>query len=348
MDVGTNFLPLPGIGAGVYLYKLKAGSSEFTIKSPFIDGIFHGTAKSVQSLSSDALAKQAKSTTAFNDALLITKDGYLSYRMMITNSDTSGIEIKMRGGTGLVIVGLQRMIVMKDIPAGMFTMGSDSSADDSASPAHQVTLSAFKMQETEVTQEQYLAVMGINSSHFDTGAGASLRPVDEVDWYDAVQFCNALSAISGLTPVYDTSTWSADFSKTGYRLPTEAQWEYACRAGSTTAYWWGPDTNGLGACTWWENNSNGTTHPVATKLANSYGLYDITGNVWQWCNDWYGVYTGGAATDPTGAATGTYRVERGGSWHDSDSAYFRSTDRAYSDLPNFRNNDNGFRVVLPR
>jgi formylglycine-generating enzyme required for sulfatase activity len=348
MGAGTNSLALPRMGAGVYLYKVKFGGSEFMIKSPLIDGISHGTVISVQGSSFDALAKRAKNTATFNDAILVTKDGYLSYRMMITNSDTSGIEIKMMVGTGLVIVGLQRMIVMKDIPAGTFTMGSDSAADIDASPAHQVTLSAFKMQETDVTQEQYLAVMGTNPSHFDAGTGASLRPVEMVRWYDAVQFCNALSAISGLTPVYDTSTWTADFSKTGYRLPTEAQWEYVCQAGSTTEYWWGPDTNGMGGRTWSYYNSGGTTQPVATKLANSYGLYDITGNVWQWCNDWYGVYTAGAATDPTGAATGTYRVVRGGSWHDSDGVYFRSADRAYYDLPDFRDNDNGFRVVLPR
>jgi len=270
--------------------------------------------------------------------------------MIVTNADTSGIEIKMTVGTGLVLVGLQRMIVMKEIPAGTFTMGSDSSEDNGA-PTHQVTLSTFAMQETDVTQEQYLAVMDSNPSYFDTGTGALLRPVETVTWYNAAQFCNALSVLSRLTPVYDTSTWTADFSKTGYRLPTEAQWEYACRAGSTTEYWWGPDTNGMGARTWSYYNSGGTTHPVATKLANAYGLYDMTGNVWQWCNDCYGAYTAGAVTDPTGAAGGTYRVLRGGSWDSYINFYvidyFHSACRDYY-FPLFRDDLLGFRVVLPR
>ncbi len=223
-------------------------------------------------------------------------------------------------------------------------MGSDSAVDAGAQPPHQVTLSSFAMQETDVTQEQYAAVMDTNPSYFNTGTGASLRPVENMSWYDAVKYCNALSLLSGLTVVYDTSAWTADFSKTGYRLPTEAQWEYACRAGSTTEYWWGPDTNGIGARTWWYYNSGNTTHPVATKLANSYGLYDMTGNVYQWCNDWYGAYT-------AGAATGTSRVLRGGSWVNDRSTVdvddFRSAYRNY-DIPSSSNFNVGFRVVLPR
>jgi formylglycine-generating enzyme required for sulfatase activity len=243
-------------------------------------------------------------------------------------------------------------IVMKDIPAGTFTMGSsDPSNVPDASPPHQVTLSAFKMSETDVTQEQYLAVMGTNPSYFDTGTGASLRPVESVTWFNAVQFCNALSKLSGLDTVYNTTTWAADFSKSGYSLPTEAQWEYACRAGSTTEYWWGPDTNGMGARTWSVYNSGLTTQPVATKLANAYGLYDMTGNVWQWCNDWHGAYTAGAATDPTGASTSMFRVLRGGSWGYVDyvgAIVFRSAFRLLHVSPGVGGNNFGFRVVLPR
>jgi formylglycine-generating enzyme required for sulfatase activity len=192
-------------------------------------------------------------------------------------------------------------------------------------------------------------VVGTNPSSFDTGTGASLRPVEEVSWHDAAKFCNALSLLSGLTAVYDTSAWTSDLSKTGYRLPTEAQWEYACRAGSTTEYWWGPDTNGMGARTWSYYNSGGETHPVATKLANAYGLYDMTGNVWQWCNDWYGDYAAGAATDPTGPVTGTLCVLRGGSWFNDDGGGgvgFRSAFR-YVSNPGYGDDDEGFRVVLP-
>jgi formylglycine-generating enzyme required for sulfatase activity len=259
-----------------------------------------------------------------------------------------------------VWLGLVRHIVMKDIPAGTFTMGSDSSIDSGAQPPHQVTLSAFKMQEAEVTQEQYLAVMDTNPSYFDSGTNASLRPVEQVSWYDAVRYCNALSKLSDLDTVYNTTTWTADFAKSGYRLPTEAQWEYACRAGSTTEYWWGPDTNGMGARTWvvwgwvWLRVVDTTTHPVATKQANAYGLYDMTGNVIEWCNDWYAAYTGEAATDPTGPATGTLRVVRGGSVYPYIQAYlccytsyafFRS---AYRGQGGDYCGGLGFRVVLPR
>jgi len=177
MEAGTHSITLPRISAGVYLYKVKVGNSEFMIKSPLIDGMSHGTASSVQgsSSNSNALAKRAKSTAIFNDAIVATKTGYMNYLMRVVNSDTNGIEIKMKAGTGLFMSGVQRPIVMKNIPAGTFTMGSDSSVDYAAQPPHQVTLSAFAMQETDVTQEQYLAVMGRNPSYFDTGTGAALR-----------------------------------------------------------------------------------------------------------------------------------------------------------------------------
>jgi formylglycine-generating enzyme required for sulfatase activity len=237
---------------------------------------------------------------------------------------------------------LQRPIVMKDIPAGTFTMGSIDTANHGAQPPHQVTLSAFRMQETEVTQEQYLAVMDTNPASFDTGAMA-LRPVEQVSWHDAVLYCNALSKLSGLTQVYDTTTWSADFTKTGYRLPTEAEWEYACRAGSTTTYWWGPAAVGMSARTWSGYNSDYTTHPVAEKKANAFGLYDMAGNVFELCNDWYGGYSAAVAADPTGAASGTNRVLRGGSWFNGD-IDLRSANRLKWG-PGSRRNDIGFRCV---
>ncbi len=242
--------------------------------------------------------------------------------------------------------GLKRMIVMKDIPAGTFSMGDTGFSD--ATTVHQVTLSAFKMQETEVTQEQYLAVMGTNPAYFQTGDSALLRPVENVNWYNAVRFCNALSLLSGLTAVYDTTTWTADTSKNGYRLPTEAQWEYTCRGGTTTIYWWGADTNGMGSRAWTYDSSGSTTHPVATKTANSYGLYDMAGNVWEWCNDWYGSYTADAVTNPQGAATGSSRVLRGGSWINYYVLYRSAYRFNGSPGSGFGRSDYGFRVVLPR
>jgi formylglycine-generating enzyme required for sulfatase activity len=243
------------------------------------------------------------------------------------------------------LIGLQRMIVMKDIPAGAFTMGSSNNADFNANPAHQVTLSAFRMQETEVTQEQYLAVMGTNPAHFDTGAGAALRPVEQVSWFNAARFCNALSSLDGLTMVYDSTTWAADFTKSGYRLPTEAQWEYACRANSAKAYWWGDDASGMGARTWFADNSGNKTQPVATTVPNGLGLYDMTGNVFEWCNDWFDSYANSTQTDPQGPQSGTFKIIRGGCWvrpgHPT-----RSAARCNYN-PNFAFHTFGFRVVLP-
>jgi formylglycine-generating enzyme required for sulfatase activity len=240
---------------------------------------------------------------------------------------------------------LQRAIVMKEIPGGVFTMGSGSNLDFNAAPAHQVTLSAFRMQETEVTQEQYLAVMGTNPAHFDTGAGSAIRPVEQVNWYGAARFCNGLSSLSGMDRVYDTTTWTADFTKNGYRLPTEAQWEYACRAKTTTAYWWGSDNTGLSARAWFADNSGNTTHAVATTIANPFGLYDMTGNVFEWCNDWFDTYNSAAQTDPTGPKTGLFKVNRGGCWLRIVPAIRSATRNNFN--PDFAYDSFGFRVVCP-
>jgi sulfatase modifying factor 1 len=157
-------------------------------------------------------------------------------------------------------------------------------------------------------------VMGSNPSKF-TACGADC-PVEHVSWCDAVVFANKLSSLEGLTPAYgnvsncDAVTWNR--SANGYRLPTEAEWEYAARAGTRTPYAGGE----LDAVGWYAGNSGNTTHPVAQKLANAEGLYDMSGNVWEWTWDVYGAY-GGLVTDPTGASAGPGRVRRGGSWSDA-------------------------------
>jgi formylglycine-generating enzyme required for sulfatase activity len=258
---------------------------------------------------------------------------------------------------------------MKLIPAGSFLMGVDSiyqtagAVNSFGDTIHYVTVSAFSMDTTEVTQAEYRSRMGVNPSYFRDSADWMSRPVENVTWFDAVLYCNARSNREGKDTVYSYSAIDSvpgngctglsditiNYAKKGYRLPTEAEWEYACRGGSTATYWWGADTNGMEARVSSYCNSTYTTHPVATKLANAYGLYDMPGNVREWCNDWYGSYAADTATDPTGPTMGTRRVLRGGSWY-YDLDLFRSAYRyGYVPIHGYgRYGYFGFRCVLPR
>jgi formylglycine-generating enzyme required for sulfatase activity len=246
------------------------------------------------------------------------------------------------------------VIKMINIPAGSFIMGDTAAF---ATPMHKVGLSAFAIGETDITQAQYQAVMGTNPSSFKTGTDAPNRPVETVSWNDAVRFCNALNKLAGLTNVYDTTKdywWPPDYTKNGYRLPTEAQYEYACHGGTKTAYWWGPDTNGLGRSAWWVGNANSTTHPVATKLPNGYGLYDMIGNVWQWVDDWSGYYPSDSVYNPTGPAQGDgsgHIMIRGGGWNETPYTFqmLRCANRGvpFHNGRGMATNFLGFRVVLP-
>ena len=229
---------------------------------------------------------------------------------------------------------------LKLIPAGTFTMGSpieeDGAEDDEEE--HQVTISkSYYLGAFEVTQGQYEQVMGENPSYFQKRVikkrDSSMYPVEKVSWEDAVKFCDRLSALP-------------EERKAGrvYRLPTEAEWEYACRAGSKAAFTFGNNPSGLGAYAWFNENSEGQTHPVGEKKANAWGLYDMHGNVWEWCSDWYGSYSKSAVVDPDGPNAATNRVLRGGSWYDG-AALCRSAFR-YRINPGFRNKDFGFRVAL--
>ena len=218
------------------------------------------------------------------------------------------------------------------LPAGTFLMGSAEDEPDRGEdegPQTEVTLTReFFLGATDVTQGQYEAVMGVNPSDFKTvGRDA---PVEEVSWDQAMAFCKRLTErerAAGRLPAGYVFT-----------LPTEAQWEYACRAGSTEAYAGEPAD-----LAWYDDNSGGTTHPVATKQPNAWGFYDMSGNVYQWCLDWYGKYPGGSVQDWSGPTSGRSRVLRGGSWYYSET-YCRS---AYRDFdPGFVGNILGFRVAL--
>jgi formylglycine-generating enzyme required for sulfatase activity len=196
----------------------------------------------------------------------------------------------------------QVALEMVSLPAGQFTMGSDER--DNEKPQHQVKVTSFAIGKYPVTQAQYQAVMGTNPSHFKNNPQ---NPVENVSWNDAKAFCQKLSEITGKT----------------YRLPTEAEWEYACRAGTTTDYYFGDNDNQLGDYAWYDGNSNNTTHPVGQKKPNAWGLYDMSGNVWEWCAD---------------------TCLRGGSW-----GYFpdfcRSAIRRPGNRRDHRYGNFGFRVV---
>jgi len=207
-------------------------------------------------------------------------------------------------------------------------------------PTHQVTLSSFYIGKYEVTQAEYQAVMGTNPSHFS----GSDKPVENVSWFDAVEYCNARSIQEGLTPCYNTTNiQECNFSVNGYRLPTEAEWEYAARGGSNNPDYLYSGSNDINSVAWNSSNSGSTSHNVGTKTPNGLGIYDMSGNVWEWCNDRYGSYSSSAQSDPVGPATGSYRVTRGGSWYYS-ATYCRVAYR-YDDYPANSNYNIGFRLA---
>jgi formylglycine-generating enzyme required for sulfatase activity len=228
------------------------------------------------------------------------------------------------------------------IAAGSFEMGSPSSEKDRGSDEsqHRVRLTkSFLMATTEVTQGQWQAVMGSNPSRFSS-CGADC-PVEKVSWFDAVKFANALSKKEGLRAAYRISGWSVSWDKSanGYRLPTEAEWEYAARGGQSHVY---SGSNTVSSVGWTKENSGSKTHKVAGKRANAWGLYDMTGNVWEWVWDRYGNY-GGSSTDPVGPQSGDIRVFRGGSW--SIKPAFARVAFRFRKFPDYRGNDLGLRLV---
>ena len=223
-------------------------------------------------------------------------------------------------------------LILARIPAGSFEMGSNEGVFDDEAPARRVMLSHdFLLGVFPVTQGQYRRLMGGAARPYFDGIDAA--PRETVTWLDAVHFCNALSEVEDLPPYYriDGDRVSRRGAP-GYRLPTEAEWEYACRAGGLGAYHFGDDPGRLAEYAWFQDNSRDSIQPVGFWSANAFGLHDMNGNVWEWCWDWYSPYDPATCADPIGPTIGTARVLRGGSWSDPASS-LRSSSR-FSWVPN--------------
>ena len=224
---------------------------------------------------------------------------------------SSGAAVSVAGAQEFNVKGVR--FVMVPVEGGTFTMGATaeqgSDAFDGEKPAHKVTLSSYYIGQTEVTQELWTAVMGSNPSEFQ-GDGSNL-PVECVSWNDCQEFITKLNAITGRR----------------FRLPTEAEWEYAARGGNKSRGYKYSGGNDIGSVAWYDDNAGDKTHAVATKSANELGIYDMSGNVCEWCQDRNGDYSSAAQANPTGATSGSYRVYRGGSWING-ARYCRSSYRS--------------------
>jgi formylglycine-generating enzyme required for sulfatase activity/TolB-like protein len=293
-------------------------------------------------------------------------------RMPILAASLNGVTVVRSAGQNLG--ALQNTATMPAnfirIAGGLFMMGSPESEAERyhSEVQHQVTVSkAFYIGKFEVTQKEWVEVMGTNPSYFK---GDSL-PVENVSWYDAVEYCNARSVKEGLVPAYtidktrsdegnsngsDALRWTVTWNRAanGYRLPTEAEWELSCRAGTSTPFYTGEsigtDQANYNGNYSYKGGAKGVyrrqTGEAGSFAPNPWGLYDMSGNVWEWCWDWYGSYAEGAQSDPAGAASGFYRVYRGGSWR-TQAQNVRSAVRG-SYTPSLRRYNLGFRVLRPR
>lgn len=247
--------------------------------------------------------------------------------------DNLVFKVTPRGGEKLTFTVNGVSFTMIRVEGGTFTMGATSEqgsdAESDEKPTHSVTLSTYYLGETEVTQTLWKTVMGSNPSGSSKGGN---YPVEGVSWDDCKKFVSKLNSLL-----------STQLGDKRFALPTEAQWEYAARGGNKSKGYKYSGSNSLSTVAWYYDNSGSVTHPVKTKQANELGLYDMSGNVWEWCQDWYGGYYSSSQTNPTGSS-GVQRVCRGGS-RGSDAWYCRVSDRD-NDAPSYRSYGIGLRLCL--
>ena len=279
----------------------------------------------------------------------VKKDGYksLSTTVTVTEGQTASVSGKLEqqaslfgtSGTSSTSSGVLSFTAngvtfeMVKVEGGTFTMGATSEqgsdAYDWEKPSHSVTLSDYSIGKYEVTQELWQAVMGNNPS----SSKGSRKPVESVSWDDCQSFISKLNSLL-----------SSQLGGRRFALPTEAQWEYAARGGKKSQRYKYAGSNSISSVAWYADNSGNSTHEVGSKSPNELGLYDMSGNVWEWCQDWYSSYSSSSQSNPTGPSSGSYRVRRGGCWY-NDAGYCRVSFRGGSTL-SFRSSHLGFRVVL--
>lgn len=251
------------------------------------------------------------------DGTVTAADITALYDVMLNGEPSNTTEYTVNGVT----------FAMVNVEGGTFTMGAnagDTNASDNENPAHQVTVGAFAMGQTEVTQALWQAVMGTNPSHFVDAN----KPVEKVSWDDCQEFIAKLNEMTGKN----------------FRLPTEAEWEFAARGGNKSNNYLYAGSNDIAQVAWYDDNSGDISQIVATKAANELGLFDMTGNVWEWCSDWFGDYSADAQTNPAGPATGEEKVLRGGSW--CSSAKKCRNSKRFGAAPDFADDDMGLRLAM--
>jgi len=255
--------------------------------------------------------------------------------LVLAGASLAGCE---RGGPqapsgGLPVVTTKSGVRMVLVPEGWFVMGGGDPGQTDE-PPHRVHVSAYYLDIYEVPQAEYEKVAGANPSRWKDPRA----PVEQIRWADAVRYCNARSRLEGLRPAYREGTWECDAAAPGYRLPTEAEWEYAARAGTTTRYCFGQGAADLKEYAWFKGNCDRRPQAVGTRRPNPWGLYDMYGNVWEWCHDFYqeDYYPESPERDPRGPATGQTRVLRGGCWNSRAeqcrSSYRNDENPGYTDV----------------
>ena len=317
-NLSVNFKPF---GSDVYVDGVKVGQSPRVFNGVLVGNHNVEIRKSGYATSRQTVTISEGQTASISGSLTSSTSSSSANTLSSSGSSLSGNALTIPVKNGI-------SIEMVKVEAGSFNMGATPemiNPDTDEKPVHRVTLTNdYYIGKYEVTQALWQAVMGSNPSHFK---GDDL-PVEQVSWNDCQDFISKLNAMTGKR----------------FRLPSEAEWEYAARGGKKSRGYQYSGSNTLGDVAWYEGNSGSKTHAVGTKQPNELGIYDMTGNVWEWCQDWYGSYSSSPQTNPTGAVRGSFRVGRGGSWYHSA----RNCRSSYHDFdtPVSRGNYLGLRLIL--